>query len=659
MRSVPQKRFTPPDVGYFEEDDILEKRAREQAAARAQSGKSWIWIGAVALLAVAGGGVWYQTSHHAPPPADVPTSLLMVSMANRTGDSTLGGLFDSGLLFDLQQSPHLSVRGQGDVIAGKKSLGMPTDSGEPSLDDARKIAKAVGASNLAFGNIHMEGSSYALALRVFDTASGSRLTDATETASSREQIGDAIDRLASDVRSSLGESGDSIGRASAPLSREATSNLDALQAYATGDALKGSGQIDDAMFAFERAIGLEPRFIQAYIELADIYRQQHAEAAASRAATKAQDFSSGAGARTQALAQATYALNTLGDYPQAITVLQQLCSNYPADVEAHVLLSVAQRLAGNYADALATAQAVLALSPFNTEARGNAELALIALDRVETASQMEQQSQSAGQAHPGIAALLAMLSATNAPAATGNEQLGAKVYLAEVQDARGQMATGLATWQDVVSHAKVAPELGSAASYALTQAALDRALTGDCSTALSLVREGITMPSGAGAMFAAGMANALCTNLDAAKKNLADLTAASAQFVAAKTLYIPSLSAAIQWKSGDAAGALATLHGAKQDGPMTISPYLQGLIHLGANQPQAALTDLQPILQHRGPTSLASPELIALAYIQTARAYSAIGDARNGTTNYKNFLDLWVNADPGAAMMAEAQQHSQ
>jgi len=228
-----------------------------------------------------------------------------------------------------------------------------------------------------------------------------------------------------------------------------------------------------------------------------------------------------------------------------------------------------------------------------------------------------------------------------------------------VQVARGAMVAGLATWQDVVGRGKVAPELGSAASYALTRAALDRALAGDCSTALSLVREGITMPSGAGAMFAAGMANTLCANLDAAKKNLADLTAASAQFVAAKNLYIPSLSAAIQWKSGDTAGALATLHGAKQDGPMTISLYLQGLIHLGANQPQAALTDLQPMLQRRGPASLVNPELVALAHLQTARAYSSIGDARNATTNYKSFLELWSNADPGNAMVTEAQQHSQ
>jgi eukaryotic-like serine/threonine-protein kinase len=657
---VPQKRFTPPDVGYFEQDDI-EARERTEAAERGNSGKSLKWIGAVALLAVVGAGAWYQSTHHAAPPADVPTSLLLVSLANRTGDSTLGGLFDSGLLFDLQQSPHLSVRGQGDVIAGQKSLGMTADSSEPSLDDARKIAKAVGASNLAFGNIHMEGSSYALSLRVFDAGSGSRMTDATETASSREQIGDAIDRLASDVRSSLGESGDSIGRSSAPLSREATSNLDALQAYATGDALKGSGQIDDAMFAFERAIGLEPRFIQAYIELADIYRQQHAEAAAAKAATKAQDYASGAGTRTQALAQATYALNTLGDYAQAITVLQQLCSNYPADVEAHVQLAVAQRMAGNYADALATAQAVLALSPFNTEARANAELAMIALDRVEAASQMEQQSLTAGQPHPGIAALLGLLSSTSAPAtaASDSAQLAAKVYLAEVDDARGQMAAGLALWQDVTAHGKVSAELGSAASFALAHAALDRALTGDCPTALGLVRQGITLPSGAETMFSAGMADALCANPEGAKKNLADLTATSAQFVAAKTLYIPSLAAAIQWKSGDATGALTALRGVKQDGPMTFAPYLQALIHLGSNQPGSVLTDLQPMAQHRGPTSLVNPELYPLAVFGTARAYSAISDARNSTMNYKNFLDLWTNADPGSAMVAEAQQHAQ
>jgi serine/threonine protein kinase/tetratricopeptide (TPR) repeat protein len=655
VRSVPQKRFTPPDVGYFEEDDIEE---RQRAAANAKSGKSGIWIGAVALLAVVGAGVWYQTTHHAAPPADVPTSLLLVSLANRTGDSTLGGLFDSGLLLDLQQSPHLSVRGQGDVIAGAKSLGLTTAGTEPSMGDARRVAKAVGASNLAFGNIHMEGSSYALSLRVFDAASGSRLTDATETASSREQIGDAIDRLASDVRSSLGESGDSIGRDSVPLSREATSNLDALQAYATGDALKGSGQIDDAMFSFERAIGLEPRFIQAYIELADIYRQQHAEVAAAKAATKAQDYASGAGTRTQALAQASYALNTLGDYAQAITVLQQLCNNYPADVEAHVQLAAAQQLAGNYADALATAQTVLALSPYNTEARGSAELAMIALDRVDAAAQMEQQSLTTGQAHPGIAALLGLLSSTSAAASTDSEQLMAKVYTAQVQDARGQMTAGLATWQDVAGHVKADPELASAASYALTHAAFDRALAGDCPTALGLVRQGITMPSGADALFAAGMANALCANLEGAKKNLSDLAAASRQFVAARTLYLPSLTAAIQWKSGDAPAALSALSGVKQDGQMTVAPYLQALIHLGTNQPQAAIGDLQPMLQRRGPTSLVNPEIYALAQIQTARAYTAIGDVRNGSINYKSFLDLWSNADPGNTMLAEAQQHS-
>jgi len=377
----------PPDVGY---DDVMSWEPEE---VRAASGRRSGLIVLVVLLAAAIGlGVWYETSRKAVPAADVPTSLLLVSLANRTGDSTLNGLFDSGVLLDLQQSPHLSVRGQGTVISGGKALGITLGGGEPSMGDARRIAKTVGAANIAFGDIHMEQPSYALSIRIYDAASGSRIADLTETASSREQVSGAIDRLASEVRSSLGETGDSIGRDSVPLSREATSNLEALQAYATGDALKGSGQIDEAMFAFQRAIGLEAKFTQAYIELADIYRQQHAEVAAAKAATNAQDYAVGTSERTQSLAQASYALNALRDYAQAISTLQQLGSRYPADIETHIELAVAQRYMGNYADSLATAQEVLAGAPYNPAARGDAELAMIALDKVDAANQLEQQS---------------------------------------------------------------------------------------------------------------------------------------------------------------------------------------------------------------------------------------------------------------------------
>jgi len=653
---VPPRRMMTTDAGYGLENTGWEiEEARESTGSRKAS---WVLVGLL-LVAVAGFGVWYRNSRKIAPPADVPTSLLLVSMTNHTGDSTLGGLFGSGVLLDLQQSPHLSVRGQGSVILGGKALGITVD-GEPSMGDARRIARAAGAANIAFGDIRMEQSSYALSIRIYDAASGSRLADLTETASSREQIGGAIDRLAAEVRSNLGETGDSIGRDSVPLSREATSNLDALQAYATGDTLKGSGQMDDAMFAFQRAIALDSRFTQAYIELADIYRQQHAEVAAAKAATNAQDYTAGAGERTQALAQASYALNAQGDYAQAINALQQFGGRYPADVEAHIQLAVAQRQAGRYADSLATAQSVLAQAPYNMAARIDAELAMIGLDQTDAANQMEQQSSAAGQTHPGVAAILNLLNASSAPIlnlSADGAQIAAKADIAGVLDAAGQLNAGLATWRDVAGHVTAVPELGSATGYALARAALDRALTGDCTAAKGLLQESSPQPAGADANFAAGMASVLCMDIEGAKRNLADLSKGTPVFVGAKSFYIPDLAAAIEWKSGNASGALAKLQGIKDD-PTAMGPYLKALIHLASNQPLSVLEDLQPLQQHKGVVVLGNPMIYSLVEFQMGRAYAASGDARNATTSYKNFLASWVNADPGNSLVAEAQAHS-
>jgi serine/threonine protein kinase/tetratricopeptide (TPR) repeat protein len=648
---VTGKRFSSaPEIRYEDMDAPTEQ-------GRSRGG---LWFTLFLLLALVGGGYWYWKSHKATPSSDTPTSLLVISLTNRTGDTTLGGVFSAGLLLDLQQSAHLSVRGQGNLAYGAKAAGI-TLNGEPSLADARKIAAAVGASQFAFGTLSADGGSYTVAVRVYDASTGSKLEDTSESATSREQIGDAIDRLASDMRLSLGESGDAISRDLVPLSREASSNPDALQAYAAGDALKGSGKLDDAMFSFEHAIGFDPHFTLAYIELADIYRQQHAEVAAAKAATLAQDNSTNNGRRTQALAQASYALNALGDYAQAITVLQQMSSFYPADIETHVQLAVAQRLAGKYGDSLATAQALLTTVPYSSRARGNAEFALIALDRIDDANQMEQQGQAAGQPHPSIAALLGLLSlptAAAASAASSDDQLPTKIYQAGVLDAGGQFTAGLAVWREAADHAGAVSSLASAASYALSRAALDRALAGDCATAQGLLLEIITMPSGPAAEFSAGLANAMCGKVADAKSNLAGLQVAAKQFTTAKNSYIPVLTAAIQWKSGDATGAVNMLQGIGRDDSQWIVAYLKGMIHGGTNQPLVALSDLQPLMEHRGNVSLVNPTLYSLAQLQVARAYSASGDARNSSDHYKSFLSLWTNADPGSPLVAEAQAHT-
>ena len=645
-------------VKRFERTADFDHAEEEEASTRGSWKTRWIVLAAIVALAAGGSLAWYQATHPTAAAADIPTSLLLISLENQTGDSTIGGLLNAGMQFDLQQSPHLSLRSHQDLVAAMKSIGFTGNAAEPSMDDARRIAVAAGASNMAFGDIHTDGSSYQVSMRVYDVAKGTRLTDATETAFSREQIADAIDRLASEVRSGLGETGDSIGKTSLPLNREATSNLDALQAFETGVTLTSSGQEMDALFAFEHAVAMEPRFTQGYLVLADLYQKQHAEVAAAKAATKAQDNAASSGARTQALAQASYAMNALGDYDQAIAGLQRFRTSNPADLAARVQLAAAEQQTGKLAESLAMAQSVLKASPFNAEARVEAELDLVGLERVDAAAQFEQQAQKAGQGDAGIDALLSLLGADVEPTAAAQEALGTKVYEASVLDAKGEFVGGLAAWRSIVSNSHATPDLASSASYALASAALDRAMSTDCGAALSLVREGTLLPTGPDAQYASGMASALCTDLDGARKSLSDLTSGSAQAFAAKNIYIPTLTAAIQWKAGDATGALATLQGANAYDLLSMSAYLRGMIHLSSNQPEGALSDFQAVLLHRGSMTLVNPEMYAMAQLETARAYWAINDKANSSASYTRFLNLWTTADTANPLLLEAQSRT-
>jgi hypothetical protein len=128
-----------------------------------------------------------------------------------------------------------------------------------------------------------------------------------------------------------------------------------------------------------------------------------------------------------------------------------------------------------------------------------------------------------------------------------------------------------------------------------------------------------------------------------------------------KLYWLPTLKAAIEVNSSNAAQALESLEAAApyelgeppptQDG--TLYPaYLRGQAYLLARQGQAAATEFQ-FLDHRGivvnfPTG-------ALAHLQLGRAYAMAGDTAKAKTAYQDFLTLWKNADPDIPILKEAK----
>ncbi|SEF67627.1 Serine/threonine protein kinase [Bryocella elongata] len=618
-----------------------------------------------ALIVIVTGSIlgWNLWQHHRVPPPLPPSTLVIAGITNNTGDDQLGSILLGGLELDLKPSRRVSLLGLNAMSSGLRALGVsysPTGP-VPSVGDARRGAQAVGAGMVLFGSAQLAGSSYILSAQVYNVATGAKVVDLTENAGSREQLLGAIDRLGAEIRTGLGESGDSVAQNSVPLSRNGTANLDALAAYAKGESLLDSGQFLDAMHALGAAAQADPHFVEPQLVLAELFRRQRAEVESAKVATAARDNSASTSARTRQLAQGAYDIYASGDLPRAEAELQALAKDYPNDEEVASELSLCLRLEGKFEESLALSQAILSSDPFAQDVASNAEYSLIAMDRTEAALQLESQIQRSGRSHPGLRLLMNLL-VPHDDGPQGVELTGAMGRLAPQQyeamtlDAGGMLDGGLQAWHAVAAQASVNAELLSAAGHTLAQAGLDRALVDECVTAKGLIADAQGYPQGPSTLFDEGLAAALCGDLALAQRNIRQLENDYRENWVVKSYELPDLQAVVLWKqhAPEARKLLEDAHGYDR---ISLTPYLRGLIAI-EQQPKNAIIDFQGLLEHRGATTLANPVLFAMAQYGLARAYEASGDESNSAEAYAKFLKLWGAADPALTMLREARQHA-
>lgn len=626
-------------------------------------GPLYLAILAAAVMLASGGVLGWKmwSRHHVPSPLP-PTVMALAPVANATGDEQLGGILLGGLELALADSHRVAVVSPETLTAGLRVLGVSGD-GPPGVERARRAAQTVGAGMVLYPTAKRAGSSYLLSAEVFDSETGARKAEVSENAASREQLAAAIDRLAVDIRTHLGESGGAVAQSSMPLTRNATSSLEALAEYAQGRSLVDAGQYLAAMHAFDAAAKADPHFVASQLALAELLRRQRAEVESMAAAGRAHDSSAQGSARTRQAAQAEYDLYGSGDLPRAEAEFAALVKEFPDDEDLVAQYGICLRLEGKYEETLAVSQAILARNPYSLDVSGNAEYAMIALDRTEAAVQMESQIQRSGRSHAGLRLLINLLSPhDDGPA--GVEVTGAMGRLAPQQyeamtlDAGGMLDGGLQAWHAVASQAGANAELQSAAGHTLAQAALDRALVEQCATARGLIADAQGYPQGPTTLFDEGMAAALCGDVVLARQNADRLATDYRDNWGVKAYELPDLRATILWKQ-HGADARKPLDGAHTYDRLSLTPYLRGLIDLDQHQPQAAIVEFQGMLEHRGATTLANPVLYAMAQIGLARAYAASGDTSNSADAYQRFLTLWGTADPSLTMLREARTHAE
>ena len=630
-----------------------------------------LWVALVAAgVLVAIGVLFYLSSrgHFGSVTLGPGDGVVVTEIENRTGNRELDGSITEALRIALAQSPFLHLRPGLSYQAARLLIVGSTGRDSTDLAAQHRIAERLGVRAFFHGSLTSNGSGYTLQVELRDVSTDDVLASAERTAASLQQVADAVDQVALDLRVAVGEDRSSIDQSMIPLAREGSRNLAALQLLAQADRMVAAREPISALGDLQQAVKLESRLTQAYLQLSDLYSQLLAETAAADAAQNALASAAGAGARTLMLAQARYEIERTGDYGRAATLLRHYLASSAQDSEALALLAQTLLREGHMGEALQSAQQAYAEDPFNAGAYSYAERALIGLDRYDAAFQLDSQVQRLGLARRDDSFTVAVLAGRRsvveqygAGLTTGTAEYrpdwGMGIYL----DNEGRLAAGASFWRSRAESAAAVANLGSASAFLLTQGALDRAVLGDCGEALPLIRvpdDRDETSLGRKALFNAGMTHALCGDSAEAAKDVQLLEQRYPSSLDVRGFYVADIEAANALHGRDPAGALAALRQTRQNDLISLTPYLRGRAHADLKQMEIGIVDYQTVLSHRGTMYLAGSDVYPAAQIGVARAFAATGDADNSAEAYRQFLELWPNADPASSLLVEARQHS-
>jgi serine/threonine-protein kinase len=595
--------------------------------------------------------------------------LLLTVIQNKTADKALDGTIMQGIEIALRQSRSLNVLGGEAYRAGLRQIEGEGDASTRTVPEHR-VAQKVGARAYLYGEITRSQMSYTVSVDVLKTDSNDKVATLEETASSREEIPAAIGRMAQDIRAEVSEDSKAEMKNSVPLEAEATSSVNALHAYALGEAAMWNGRTGDALAAYQRATTFDPKFVQAQMRLAWLYSSERAEVASASAAGIARDAAN-ASEKVKLLAQFCYEMNASGDYDRAAKTMQEYVRRYPHDVEGMKGLARVLRRQGNLQGALSAAQRGYGRDPFEAELYAEAQLAMIGMDDFDDALQLETQAKRAGVVSTGnslIAGYMAgnedviakQASAKQVAFAGMTTAHGVPVTYAELYhyglylDNVGKTEAGSELWRVAGAIAGSVPELVSTQASMLAQGALDRALMENCTVAREMVDEVKSLPKGPDAAFHAGMAAALCGDQPYAVRTIAALQQSYPQNTAVAQYYVPELQAAAEIGVNEPKKALDSLIALEQNDAISLTPYLRGTAHAALGQVSPAVVDFQTAQDHRGLALLLGGNVYPMAEVGVARAYAALRDRANSVEAYRRFLTLWKDADKGQPLMVEA-----
>ena len=193
--------------------------------------------------------------------------LLVTDFSPPTRDSSLGPVITDAFRTALGQSRTVTIMQPQQVADVLRRMQRPANT-RVDFVVGREIATREGIRGVIVGDIISLGGNYAISVRLVSPQNGEELASFRETAESDKGLLRAIDKLAKDLRSRIGESLRQV-QSTRAFEQVTTPSLEALKKYVAGSlALSLDGDFPKGSALLEQAIALDTGFAMAYRKLA-------------------------------------------------------------------------------------------------------------------------------------------------------------------------------------------------------------------------------------------------------------------------------------------------------------------------------------------------------------------------------------------------------
>lgn len=627
-------------------------------------------VAAVAAATVAGVPRWRLSRLRMLTEKD---TIVLGDFANSTGDPVFGGTLREGLSVQLEQSPFLSLVSENRVQHTLRLMDQPPDTKlTPGI--ARALCERTGSSAVLDGSISQIGMQYLLTLRATNCSNGESLASTEAQANDKDHVLEALSRIASEMRTKLGESLNTVQKFDTPLAEATTPFLEALQAFSLGlKVQEGLGDDARAIPLYQKAIHHDPNFAAAYAWLASAYGNLGEAAQAAQNTLKAYELRERVSEIERLNIESGYHLYVSGDFQKLRQASELWAQIYPRDWNPQNILGMIFDALGQNDKALAAYREALRLDPASSVNFTNLVLSCLFSNRLEEAKAWAEEAEAKKLDSPELRTALYKLAFLQNDEAGMAEAVAWSAGKLGVEDVLlfdeaatngyfGRLRKSREFSDRAVASAERAEETETAAGYE-AQAALQEALLGNAAKAQQLANSAIGLTKGLSPQYATALALAFAGDATRAQSLADDLDRRLPDNTLVQFNYLPSVRGQLALIRNDASKAIEALQvaapyelGSYGTGAWAIAlypVYVRGETYLAAHQGREAAAEFQRILDHRGVVQ--NEPIGALAHLGLARAYLMSGDVAKARTAYQDFLKLWKDADPDIPVLQQAK----